>query len=449
MSHKYPLIAAAVAAAFTSYANAAVPTLAQAASPTVSLVIAGSSAAESGVAAAIEANVCGGVGNTLVAQSKGGSGNFFAFSCFTSTAIAGSPGIPANTLTTVYYRTEGGSVVGALPVVSQKKIQRLNLADTTDCLQSGNTVTCSVFGTTSTSGIADTWTGAVIQDTVQLGVTDVEPAQLTNLDFPSNYSPTAFGTATAAQLKGLTTSKLFQQVFGLAVNVSGQSFSSVNLSKEAAANILQANYTDWSGVPDANGNPISSAPSKITRIDREPGSGTRTATNIFFLNYQCGSSTAIQNLTGETLNFSTGDELTLANATPGAIAYTSIDQIQNPANGTKFTNLVLASINGVAPSNKAAAAGQYDFWFEATLVPNSTAVNTASTTGNLISFLQTNLPKLANAPKVPDVNVIPNLQGNVGAVPLASNGQAGTLAVYVNPFTRAGNSCNLPSETNE
>jgi hypothetical protein len=453
MSHKYPLIAAAVAAAFASTYADATPTLAQAASPAASLVIAGSSAAQSGLFSAIEADLCGGAGNALVVKSAGGSSNFLAVSCALSKAVTGTPGIAAGSIITVYYRTEGGSVVGALPIVSGKQIKRLNLADTVDCTASGNTGTCTVNGVTSTSGTVDSWTGAVVEDTVQLGVTDVEPGQLTGLDFPSNYSSGVFGSATASALGGLTTAKLFQQVFGLAVNTSGGVLpSTINLSKEAAANILLGNYTDWSVVPGNNttGAGITGAAQKITRIDREPGSGTRTATNIYFLNYPCASSNGIQNVSGEQLNYSTADELTQANGIAGAIAYTSIDQIQNPSNGTKWTNLALVSINGTAPSNLAAAEGYYDFWFEATLVPNA-ATGTNTTAGNLVSYIETNVPKLANAPAVPDVNVIPNVAGNTATVPLTVNASANlgtTKAVFVNPYTRAGSSCNVPSETN-
>ena len=463
MSHKYPLIAAAVAAAFASSYADAIPTLTQAASPAASLVIAGSSAAQSGLFSAIEADLCGGAANALVVKSAGGSANFLAVSCALSTAVGGTPGIPANSIITVYYRTEGGSVVGALPVVSGKQIKRLNLADTS-CSAVGNTGTCSISGTTSTSGTVDSWTGAVTEDTVQLGVTDVEPAQLTNLDYPSNYSSAIFGSASPAQLATLTKSsqKLFQQVFGLAVNTASGSFlpttaasgalpgvSSINLSKEAAANILQGNYTDWNQVAGPTGSGIASSTSHITRIDREPGSGTRTATNIYFLNYQCGASVGITNQSGEQLNFSTADELTQANGIPGAIAYTSIDQILNPANGTKWSNLALVQINGTAPSTLNAATGLYDFWFEATLVPNVTA-NTAS--ANLVTYIEGNVPTLAKAPASPDVNVIPNVAGNTATVPLAINAAANagtTKAVYVNPFTRGGNSCSVPGEANE
>jgi hypothetical protein len=443
MNRKYPMIVAAVAAAMASgYAGAVIPTLAQASGPTATtLVMAGSSAASSAVGTAIKNDLCGGAANTLSAASKGGSANFLAFSCFTSTAITG---LPSNSLVTIYYRTEGGSVVGALPVVSNKQIKRLNLADTTNCTQSGATATCTVTGTTSTSGTTDTWAGAVVADTVQLGVTDVEPGQLTGADFPSNYSAAAFGTATPAQLAALAHKPLFGQIFGLAINKSGESFSTVNLTKQSAANILLGNFSDWSHVPDAvTGNPVSAAPAAITRINREPGSGTRTATNIFFLNYQCGASTSIPPVAGETLNFSTGDELTAANATPGSIAYTSIDQILNPANSTKWTNLVLATIDGVAPTALAAATGSYGFWFEAALVPE-TGVTGGSL--SLSNFLQADLPKLATAPAVPDILVIPGVSGNAATSPPTSNGGTGTTQIFVNPYFRAGNSCNVPGE---
>jgi hypothetical protein len=448
ISQKYPLIAAAVAASLAAgVANAAPPTLGAAAAPVASLVIAGSSAAESSVQAAVGADICGGVANMLTMKSAGGSGNFFAFSCTPSPAISG---VPAGVVT-IYYRTEGGSVVGALPVVSQVKIKRLNLSDST-CTASGTSGTCSITGVTASAGTQDSWGQAVTPDFVQLGVTDVEPGQLGQpADYPSAYNTTAFGSATAKQLAALPVSRIFQQVFGIVVNTTGGAFASstVNLSKETVQNILLRNYTDWSNVPNASttagvtGTPIGTKSQIITPIDREQGSGTRTATNIYFLNYGCGSTTAIDS-TGETLNFSTTDELNAAEATPGAIAYTSIDQILKSA--TAFPNLVLASINGVNPSNLNAAAGAYDYWYEATFV-----TNTAQLTGSSLSIatvLENELPQLLNAPGTPDVNVIPSYKGNNAAVPLANNGQAGTSEIYINPFTRGGNSCNIPLEQN-
>jgi len=450
MTPKYPLIAAGVAAALAGgYAQAAPPTITQAQSPFASLVIAGSSAAKNSVLGAVENDICGGTANTLLVSSAGGTKNFFALSCNTAVAIgSGAGAIPVGSLVTIYYRTEGGSVVGALPIASGHNILRLNLADSS-CAGAGLTATCTVSGVTATAGPNDSWTGAVTSDGVDLGITDVEPALLTGADYPTGYSTTAFGHATPTQMAGLSTTRLIQQVFGLAINVgsAGSGLTApINLSRESAANILLGNYSDWHAVPDAlTGQPIAAASSLITRIDREPGSGTRTLANTYFLRYQCGSSTAITDNVGESDNFSTTDELTAANGKAASIAYTSIDQLQDPHNSTNFPNLVLATIDGVAPSNIHAAAGGYDYWFEAT------TVNNAATTGtslSLASFLQTDMPKLASAPQEPSVNVIPGLQGNVGTVPLTDNGKTGTLTIYVNPYTRNGKSCNVPTETN-
>jgi ABC-type phosphate transport system substrate-binding protein len=443
MAQKYPMIAAAVAAALTGYANAAPPTVAQAAAAAGTLVIAGSSAAQTAVTNAVENDICGGSANTLVVKSSGGSGNFTALSCQTANAVGS---IPSGTIVTIYYRTEGGSVVGALPLVQGHQVKRLDL---TQCTAGA---VCTVNGVTATSGPNDSWTGAVTEDFVQLGITDVEPGQLTGADSPltsgigTPYATTAFGNATPAQLAALSTVRLFDQVFGLVVNTSGESFSTLNISKQTAANILLGLFTDWSGVPDASsstGAPLSSAAAPITHVDREPGSGTRTATNIFFLNYQCGATQPIAATGGEVLNYSTTDELTLANSTKGSIAYTSIDQIQNPANGTKFPNLALFQIDGVTPSNWAAATGSYGFWFEATAVPATTPAVTGNS-AQISTFLQGDMPKLARAPASPDILVIPGIGGNVGAVPFNNNGQTGTAEIYVNPYTRGGGSCNVP-----
>jgi hypothetical protein len=256
----------------------------------------------------------------------------------------------------------------------------------------------------------------------------------------------AFGTATPAQLKSLPATHVFDQTFGLVVNVKGQSFTSVNLTRESAANIVLGNYSDWHNVPDAiTGNPISSVSSSITRINREPGSGTRASANVFLLGYHCSSAVSMPNpQPGEVLNFSTLDEMNAVNNVPGSIGYASIDQILNPSNGTKFTNVILASIDGVAPSNQAAATGRYGWWFEATLIPE-----TGVTGGSLAlsTYLQNELGRLSEMPPIPELLAIPGIRSsNTASTPLTTNFGTGTLAVYVNPYGRAGNSCSVPGE---
>jgi hypothetical protein len=273
MKHRYPTITFAVATALAcNYASATPPTIAQAANPVASLVIAGSSSMLGEFDYYIKNVLCGGfsgLGNTLVVRSSGNR-NFFAYSCFTTLNIPATsngslqfPQIPSPSLITIYYRAEGDSIVGVLPIVTGKQIKRLNLSDPS-CTSSGVNGTCAVTGVAATNGPNDSWAGAVVNDTVQLGVSDVEPSLLTGLNYPANYAVSIFGSASRSQLAALQTFKMFQQVFGVAVNTSGLSLATpgvVNLTKQSFANILFGRYTDWSAVPDAlTGKPVSSTP---------------------------------------------------------------------------------------------------------------------------------------------------------------------------------------------
>jgi hypothetical protein len=449
MSSKHSLIAAAVAAAMAAGVSEAQPTIQQAASTTNSLVIAGSSAAEGAIASAIQSDLCGGAANTLSIQSTGNS-NFLAFSCFMAKDIGTAPNtLPARALVTFYYRTEGDSIVGALPIITGAKINRLDLS----ACAAANGPPCVVGGTSANNGIQDSFFGTVAKDIVQLGVTDVEPGQLIDSNYPTAYSTAAYGHATPAQLAALNppagSSVLFQQIFGLAVNTSGQTFSHVNLSKASAANILDLSYTDWAAVPDATGNPVATARAPITVVNAEAGSGTRAQASIYFLGIGCVAGAPLfadpAGAAGD--YFSTGDDLAHANTVAGAVTYTVVDQIQNPKNGTKYTNLVLATINGIAPSTLNAATGFYDDWFEAVGIPNP-AVAASSPAGILSTYVRlTLLPPLGTAPLTGAINAIPNVAGNGAAVPATA--RTGTATMYINPFTRVGNSCHLPFEANE
>ena len=108
-------VAAAVAAVLASGAAMAQgqPTPAQAAAPTVGLYVAGSSAAKNAILGALEtgASFCGG---TYSLFSSTGDTNFFAVSC-EPLASTGLPSANGSNVFTIWYRDEGGSVVGALP----------------------------------------------------------------------------------------------------------------------------------------------------------------------------------------------------------------------------------------------------------------------------------------------------------------------------------------------
>jgi ABC-type phosphate transport system substrate-binding protein len=439
-------IAAAVAMALggvaaTQAAFAAAPTATQCATPNDSLYVAGSSAAQPSFATALATDLFDTNGETAIAApaiTGSANGNFKAYCGF---AKAGNgAGITTGDVVTVYYRAEGGSVVGALPLVSPAhSIEFLDLQPT-----SCQTTSPTVLGLSANVGTTDGWTGCVSKHAVEMGVTDLEPTQFTPPNYPSAYSTTVFGSATKAQLGALTSTRLFQQVFGLFANLP----SAVNLSRSSAANILNGNYSDWSAVPAFGGGTVTGSSETITLVNREAGSGTRTGASIYFLGTNCiDSPDSLSDPNPTTDGYATGDVLTTANATAGAITYASIDNY----NTTKYPNLKLVSLSGVAPSNLSATSGDYDWWFEAT-AQKGTITSPGGT--SLYNWLVGGeLATLASAPHAADILAIPNVLTGVNApvVPVTGTGGfsgTGSTEIYINPYTKGGNSCSIPGETN-
>ena len=450
-------LAAAIAAVLgvgAAGAASAAPTLAQAQSPFTSFYISGSSAAKNAILGALENDICGGAGTYLLFSSTGNS-NFFAVSCAppSSTGISNANG---TNVFDFYYRDEGGSVTGALPLVSGSAIAQLNLAGAA-C--TGNSCSVAVGGSSGANGTTDTFTGTSTHQS-NLGVTDVEPGALIHDNYPSAYSQAAYGHASPSQLGGLTTFAVFQQVFGIFVNKTGL-HSPICLGSDAVKSILNSEYTDWSKVEDcATHAAVAAASVPITLVNREPGSGSRTATSIYWLNDICDPSfvgveeeqCSPAGSTNCTDYFSTGNVLGEANVVSGGVTYASIDNNYG-AQATTTPNMVLASIDGVFPTNLAAAQGQYEWWVESTLVaPTYSQTAQAS---SIASFLETDLANGNTAPHSPQVNLIPSSGTNTTpAIPASSTANtcsnaacsvSTSTAIYVNPFTRQKVTCFIPT----
>jgi hypothetical protein len=444
-------VAAAVASVLASgAAMAGQPTPAQAASPSVGLYVAGSSAAKNAVLSALEtgSSFCGGSYSLF---SSTGDGNFFAVSC-TPAASTGLPSANGTNVFTIWYRDEGGSVVGALPLVSGSQINQLSLAGASG---SGGSYTVAVGGSSGTNGIDDSFTGGVSKEPVQMGITDVEPGALNGQNYPSAYRSSVYGHATSIQLAGLTQATIFDQVFGVFVNTNSTAFStaeksgqgtataSLDLSRQTIGAILQGNQGNWNDVPDTSGNAVTSASLPITIVNREQGSGSRTATDIFFTGDHCTTplQTPIAESTGGTADyFSTGNVLAAANTIPGAITYASIDN----AGSSSFPNLTLVAVDNVQPTNLNAAAGTYGDWFEATVTTGSSYGSLSADQQGLIQGLIAAFQTEATLPGAADILANPNY--NTPSYPISGTGVTITgHTVYVNPFSRIGNSCNDPT----
>ena len=137
----------------------------------------------------------------------------------------------SNSLVTFYYRTEGDSAVGILPTANPSaRILRLDLLQ---CTGESQNINCPVRGTSPVNTPNDSLAGAVTKDVAHLGVTDVEPTQFPQADFPSQYNTAVYGNLTTAEMATLNTSPAFQQVFGIVVNTSGGAFTTpANLTRE-------------------------------------------------------------------------------------------------------------------------------------------------------------------------------------------------------------------------
>jgi hypothetical protein len=433
-------VALALGGSIATQAAFAGPAVSACATAGAVLYVAGSSAAQPAFSTALTADLFDAGGQTVIsAPAVAGSANG-NFKAYCGAAKAGNTAnIAAGTIVTVYYRGEGGSVVGALPIVSNKPIKFLDISQPT-CQVTNPSVT----GLSVNVGTTDGWGGCVSLHAVEMGITDLEPAQFKAPNYPSAYSVTVFGSATPTQLAGLTKVALFQQVFGLFVNTSGinggASGQAIDLSRETAAAVLSGNYADWSAVPTASGGAVSTTSQPITIVNREAGSGTRTGATIYFLNTNCGApAVALSDPTPLSDGYATADVLATAASTPGAITYASID------NNGKQAALTMASLAGVTPSNLAATNGKYDWWFEATAQRG----NITSTGGPaLYTWLTTGeLANIATAPHSAHVLAIPGVGTNVAAVPATAH-TAGGVTIYINPFSKNGASCSIPLPQN-
>lgn len=441
------LVAAAVAGVLSSGAAFAVvaPTAVQAQAAPIKIYISGSSAAKKAIATSLAgADWCGANSMSTFAA---GTPDFNAYSC------TAANGPFAGQSTTIYYRAEGGSVVGVLPLYNNVAIKQLDLSPAGGCPQATTgAVACVVGGTSAANGNSDSWPTGVFTPAVaaQIGVSDLEPKVFVGDNFPSSY--TFIGPAqVAANLKSTTNlpqSQVFQQVFGIIMNNTPAGIAGVNnLGTQVIADILAGSYLDWASVPAAPtvgalvsmngaGPAVGSAATPVIVCNREAGSGTRTGASIYFLGDECTTTaTGIAGANPPADNFSTGDEITCVKNNPGAIGYVSIDkQAGLPA------GVVAVALDGVLPTNTKAALGQYTWVYEASFNKNKAA------DANDTAFYNYYLPKLqllASAPQSAQVLAIPGLGTNTAQIPLSVNG-----AISTSLFTRSGDSCSRLLEQN-
>jgi hypothetical protein len=459
------LVAAAVTAVLgTAVAQADQPTIAQVqaaitAGTAAQFWISGSSAAKNGTKTFVTSQICGGALTTFTSAAPVSNPDFNAWAC----TATGGPN--AGAINVIYYRAEGGSVVGVYPIINNTLINQLDLsAANTTCAGAPPTLNCPIAGTSLGNGPTDTWGPAgVVKHRSDLGISDLEPDAFVGNNSPyaaappAGYAAGTFGAAhTQAQLHAMPHSTIFQQTFGIVVNTNlGAGVTA--LSKSAIANVLNGNYFDWNSVPAfgaaSPGAGVTAASTNIFVCNREVGSGTRTSAALYFLGDHCtpGAASIAE---GGNDNFATSDELVCVNnngaaqgAPAGSIAigYASVDNISKVGAGTANPNVKFINIDGVVQSNYTSASGQNDYAFEATEQANAASGNPLA--AGFTNFIVPKLQAIATAPQSAQVNALPGQPaGNIGKLPLQIQG-----VIFTTDFDRGagvGNSCTGYSSVN-
>ena len=402
-----------------------------------------------------------------------GGQDFRAYSC-RIVNNAGIYGGAANQLAVVFYRSEGGSAWGPVPMSQRNAVapfytpandiavMRLNVDGTctTTSTASVGTVNYTVHDcplptndyqlASDTSASAD---ANLTLDTVDLGVADEEPKMFTGVNFPTVSTrltaiPSGSRDSNLGQLNNIAQVG-FGQLFGVVVNnttgplAGAPNATRRNIGKNVVAGIFNGTYTDWSQVISGDGTLVNPGGQQIKVCRREPGSGTQVAAHQYFLGTPgCkpqfpngtfvtdGADADNTNLAADTDGViergTSADLATCVGTLPGAIGIV----VGNAAPA----NTVFLNLDGRVPDRNLAAVGGYDYWFEQTFTINPRLG--AGAVQDLAQALIDEAKLSGSAPNVASVISLPNDNND----PLGQGAfVAGTPPISFG--TRGGNSC--------
>ena len=396
----------------------------------VNLTVAGSSAFKSTFKTELQ-TICSDTVDVYTATASSGAPDMVAYSCTLNSSSA--PLSLQGKKALVYYRSEGGSVYGVGPIAKNTQVMRVKVD--ASCTGSSPAYSCATSGWNLAS---DSGSGQLEKATVQLGISDEEPAMFTGDNWPSSSSDSIFGSApTSAQLANISSKQsAIGQVFAVYVNKSvtgGTAATPINLSKQTLTSIFSGNYTTWDQVPKADGTGAVGT-GDIVLCLRETGSGTQIGAAMYFNGANCSTSGYGFAASTVASNNSTGTETACIGNNAGAIGYASIQ-------GTNPSNTSIVNIDGVVPSKNNAALGTYGYWYEVSF--NSGAALAGTTLEKaLVNYMISRFRAQSTAPSTASVFALP-----VGSnTPSFANALDASHPVSLS--TRSGNSCALPQAQN-
>ncbi len=399
--------------------------------PFVSSVVAGSSALRNGFANEMKNDFCAGAAdyNTFISSSS----DFRAFSCtLTSTSLV--PSQLRNKTAVVYYRSEGGSFVGAGTVSGETPVVKRLLINAS-CTNggAGNAYTCPVSGYCFTT---DSGTGNLVNDTVELGVTDEEPTIFSGENLPDlTNSPFDTTNFISADVFNITATPAVAQGFAIAVNNTGDAgvAALTNLPSATVRAILEGSYSDWHQVPSPSGTGTVSATTgtTITVCRRDVGSGTQTMASIYFYGATCNAAAGSFGAPHAVVNNATSAMVTCLSTNKNSIGYLSFNNA--------LTNAQYLSLDGVAPTPQNFTTGLYQFGSIAS-VNNPTTYTVSADDAALFNAI---LAVTQQASKLPAIGGTSgngnNLAGLIGVAGNVKGNYSATAPVAT--FNNGGNSC--------
>jgi hypothetical protein len=458
----YSKIAAAVAVALGSgSALAANPTWTQ------SLVVAGSSALRDAVANEMQNVLCTAGTYTAWVSVAGAGGSFDTpdFRAYTCTLAAGLGAPLANTAVIVYYRSEGGSIMGvfgnaALNGGTSLQINRLNIGPSggAECTDSGS-IALGISQPTNATVTGDTQNttnaSCVTKDTVQLGFSDVEPTAFVGENYGSEYTFITYKQPTVTALNNLDKGRMIGQAWtaivsnnggGTSVFKNATGFSANGLTNQELATIFAGKTTDWGNVPSAAALGAAAGNGPIVLCRREPGSGTQTVASTHFLGTNCSAAglpfDTPTSGNGNTVieGFATSDVLTCVQNHPNSIGIVTA-QTAAKITGAAATQITVDGQGSSIVANNA-AQGQYNWYSEAYYVKNDAALPTGSFQLTLANKIISDLQSAKNTPTNavdPNLVGIPGVGGNTPFTPVTPYKAGQVIPIAIG--TTGGNTC--------
>lgn len=349
---KLKTLTAVCALAFSGHALAIAPTV----TPDLTLYLSGASAQLNTLEAISESLFQAGTIDNYTDQTTAIPGVSYR-GVYGKLKAGVAPDVGGSRNVLIIERASGGSYQGVGPLARAEAIAFLKV-NAAACSTTGAAYPLPTYKCSGTSNIVP-----------DLGVSDVEPALFSGLNLPAGQTP-----LNETELSNITSKSEYQVIMGIAATTN---LSVNSLTRAQISGILAGTVTDWStlGLPAG----------PVIVQTRGAGSGTKSASNAYFLNAPCGDSVGANvpaaGAQGDPINFSVPtivENSSAGNVLKGLTATAAKGQraigiLSREA--TLGANTKWLQIGGVDGTVANAKTGAYDYFYAQSIQFRNTEVN--------------------------------------------------------------------------